>query len=325
MHRFFVSACMLVLMQGPIALAQEADFVEEVRELRLVGAIPEAMALAESQLVSNVVNTHSAIMLRLELARLHDRVGLHNNSRPVEAVLEQIEAASALAEGDSVAMPQIELARAQYYYRAEMRERQFTVAIRYAERARALFQSIRDRHGEADAVHLLGLIYLQRRELDQAQTLFDRSLELDQAAGERPFFLGEYGRHAGFVELFRGNLEAALPHLERSLMYRRQVGAVDASMFAAHTLASTLFRLGRVEEAKPHLMYAMMIAEKLGSLRVKTMNGLLLGRIYAEQKDYEAAHIAFEMTKTLAASISDDSTVDDAEEEIEKLLIQQGQ
>lgn len=302
-----------------VVFAQDNAIVDEVRVLRLEGAIQEAMALAESHLALDETGTSTAILLHLELARLHDRVGLHNNSRPVAAALEQVEAASSLATSDSALEGHILLARAQYFYRAEMRERQFNTATRFAERAVEWFQAAEDKQGEAEAVHLLGLIHMQRRELDRAQVLFDRSLELDRVGGGRTFFLGEYGRHVGFVELFRGNLEAALPHLERSLVSRRQAGAIDASMFAAHTLASTLFRLGRINEARSHLMYAMMIAEKIGSLRGKSMNSLLLGRIYAEQNDAEAARIAFEIAKRVATSIADEGTVKQADDEIDKL------
>ena len=62
-----------------------------------------------------------------------------------------------------------------------------------------------------------------------------------------------------------GSSEAALPYFERSLAYRLEAGAIDASLFAAISLASTLVALDRIDEARPHLDYAFEIADRIGS------------------------------------------------------------
>jgi tetratricopeptide (TPR) repeat protein len=157
------------------------------------------------------------------------------------------------------------LALADYYYRAEMDGRIFEHAFGHAEAAIQAFSQLEDRHGQADAVHRLGLIHLQRRELLTAGLLFEESLLLDRLAGERAFFRGEYERHMGFVISLQGNNESALPYFERSLQFRMEAGAIDASMFAAITLASALIELGRAEEARPHIEYAQHLAKKMDS------------------------------------------------------------
>ena len=116
-----------------------------------------------------------------------------------------------------------------------------------------------------------------------------------------------------------GNAAASIPYFERSLAFRRESGAVDASLFAASTLASTLVNLGRVEEARPHLMYAMMVAERLDSPTGKARNSLVLGRLHVREGDGEAARIAFEMTFDIAESIGSTSLASQAREAIERL------
>lgn len=320
MQRVIMWLGVLLLTNVSIGFAQESDPLTKVRELRLRGALAEAQTLAEREMGLDPQNPHREIELRLELARIYDRIGLHQNTRPVVAALEQIDAAASVAErAGPLARAQIESARAEYHYRAEMSGREFSIASAHAHRAIELFQRLGDGHGEAEAVHRLGLIHLQRRELEQARALFDRSLELDRAAGERLFFRGDYERHVGFVYLLDGNASSSIPYFERSLAFRRESGAVDASLFAASTLASTLVNLGRVEEARPHLMYAMMVAERLDSPTGKARNGLVLGRLHVREGDGEAARIAFEMTFDIAKSIGSTSLASQAREAIERL------
>jgi hypothetical protein len=69
----------------------------------------------------------------------------------------------------------------------------------------------------------------------------------------------------GFVISLQGDNESALPYFERSLWFRIEAGAIDASMFAAITLASAFIELGRAEEARPHIEYAERQAKAMHS------------------------------------------------------------
>ncbi len=303
-----------------ICLAQDSNPLVRIQELRLRGELAEARTLAEKNLNLGQQDLSAEIELRLELARILDRVGLHHNSRPVAAALEQIEKAASLAdEAGPKARAMTELALANAFYRIEMAEQKLPKAMGHANQAYNLFRELGDQQGEADAVHRLGLIHLQRRELEKARQLFDRSLELDQAAGQRLLFRGDYERHMGFVFYLQGNLEAALPFFERSLTFRREGGAIDQSLFAANMLASTLVKLERLTEARPPLLYAMMVAEQIGSLQGKTRNGLVLGQLYLQETDPKAAQLAFELALDLAQSIDSSSMTQEASEALEAL------
>lgn len=245
--------------------------VDEIRELRLRGNLDEAREQAEQRLAEPGLAPDVAIDLHLELAAIEDRIGLHQNTRPVAAALAHIKAAEALVPRASLsAEARLALAKADYYYRAEMREREFLAA----------------------AVHA------------------DRAIEL---------FRGEYERHVGFIHLVEGDTECAIPYFERSLAARREAEAIDASMFAATTLASALVDVGRHEEALPHLTYAMMLAEKLDSPTGKARTGLVLSELYEKSGDSAAARSAFEMTLSLAEAISYASIVRRSREALERL------
>lgn len=254
----------LVLLACLVPVHAQADSLEAIRDYRLQGQLQVALDLATEQLVK--ADDEYAMALHLELAKIHDRIGLHANTRPVAAALRNIKDADALVGPlDKRARAKVDLAYAEYYYRAEMADRDFEQATHYADLALDEFRELEDAHGQADAVHRFGLINLQERELDEALGQFEESLRLDRLAGERPLLRADYERHAGFVYALREQYPAALPFFERSLDFRQQAGATDPAMFAAISLASVLVELERDEEAVPHLKYAEAIAEYIDS------------------------------------------------------------
>jgi len=310
----FVLACC-----ASAASAQSDDWLSQIRSLRLSGQLAEARVLAEEAL-SKPGSSFDRVRLHVEIARILDRVGLHRNTRPVIAALEHIgKAADAAAPGHSASAALIELARADYFYRAEMAGREFPTADRHARRAIEMFQQLGDRRSEADAVHRLGLIEMQRGNLDRAREFFEQSLSLDRDTGERVFFRGEYERHVGFVILMEGDNDNAIPYFERSLEARKEAGAVDASLFAAATLASSLLNAGRLEEAWPVVAYAMMVAHSIDSPVGMARTGLVQGRLHAAAGDKRAARLAFEMTIDLAQSVAYTSVAEQANRELATL------
>lgn len=254
-------------LSGAVLSAAAANFdLDLVETLRLRGELEVAKQLLAAAIDKADHPPDRRIEQHLEMARVLDRIGLHRNTRPVVEALAHINVAAELLDSASEHnRAAVELAYADYYYRAEMSERVFSKAEEHARRAITLYAEIGDGYGQADAMHRLGLIEFQRRNLDSAEALFKESLHLDIAAGERTYFRGEYERHVGFVVYRRGDVESAVRHFERSLQARRDAGAIDASLFAAVSLASALIELGRRDEAQPNLDYALDIAQRIES------------------------------------------------------------
>ena len=158
---------------------------------------------------------------------------------------------------------------ARYFYRAEMPDREFEIAKKYVTRALDAYKALGDLYGQAEAVHLQGLIEMQRGNYEGAGVLFDESLRLDELAGARVFFRGEYERHMGFVLYFEGKLEESLLYFRRSVEARKTAGATDPLVFAKITLASVLNQLGNDHEALPTAKDAMTSARKIGSANAR--------------------------------------------------------
>ena len=75
----------------------EAATLVEIEELRLSGELSKALVLAEEQVRQPGISAVEKVARHLELARIHDRIGLHQNTRPVAESLVNIESALILA------------------------------------------------------------------------------------------------------------------------------------------------------------------------------------------------------------------------------------
>jgi tetratricopeptide (TPR) repeat protein len=276
---------MSLLLIGVHATAND-DLLKDIRDLRLQGKLVDAQGMAERELEAGTQDHQLVIKLHLELAGIYDRIGLHTNTRPVEAALEHIEAAHSLVGVPNLAgRAAVELALADYYYRAEMADRDFQMATNHARRAIDLFRELADKSGEADAVHRLGLIKFQSGKLQEARELFEESLTLDKAGANRVWFRGEYERHVGYVIQRNGDRIAAIPYFKRSLEARLEAGAIDASMFAALTLAESEFAHGNSSDAARNAEYALTIGELINSPLGKARATDLVGRIKESERD----------------------------------------
>jgi tetratricopeptide (TPR) repeat protein len=239
---------------------------ENVRRLRLAGQLDKAAATARDYIDSDDSSVAQEHQMRLELATIYDRQSLHDGTRPSEMALGELRLIESKASALSAEIKAgLDYGFARYFYRAEMPDREFEIAEKYVTQALDAYKSLGDIYGQAEAVHLQGLIEMQRGNYESARVLFDESLRLDELAGARVFFRGEYDRHMGFVLYFEGKLEEALPYFRHSAEARKTAGATDPLIFANITLASVLNQLGNDHEALPIAKDAITSAREIGS------------------------------------------------------------
>ena len=286
------------------------------------GELELAASEAHEALSCPNATAEDRVTLHLKLAGIHDREGLHNNSRPVRAALTSIEAASESADpADSKSQAAINLARARYYYRSESPDSGYPVSRKFAREALVLFEELGDLHGQADSVHLTGLFHLQRRELDQALAYFERSLALEvRSEAARPIMLGDYERHVGFIHQFRGDLGQAIENFERSFVIRRDNGLTDQAMFAAISLGRALVSDNRAEEARAPLDFALKTAEVLQSPEGRVRAGMALGQMHEQLGNREPAIEAYQSTLSAAREIDRKSFIERSGAALDRLL-----
>ncbi len=317
------------LSAGSVACADHLAARNQIEQQYLQGHLDAAELQATAALDCESVDPSDRFHLELQLAKITDRRGLHQNTRPVtaaEAWLRRAEeTAASLGNKEKAA---IALAWAEYFYRAEIADRQFVEAEKYASKAASMFRDLGDAHGEADAVHRMGLIRFQQRAkggeaaLAEAHALFDHSLALDQEGGARDIFCGDYHRHVGFIDYVREDYAAALPHFQESLSCRRAAGAIDQVAFALQTLASAFVRAGDAKAAIPYLLEGQMIAEAIGSPVAKARLAMTAGDAYAALEQTDAACVAYRASEKSAAGVSLTSYVDAARENAEDVCRQ---
>lgn len=294
--------------------------IERVRHERIVVSLIMANAEARRLLECDDLQPLQRLRLKIELAKILDRQGLHTNTRPVVEAFDILkEAEQEVMEDDVVGQAQIALALAEYYYRAEMTERVFASAEARARQAQGLFQRLTDPLGEADAIHLRGLVQLQKRNLEKARELFDLSLEVSRRGTERLIFRSDYHRHIALVEIFSGDKAKAIPHLEKSLALREQAGSKDYALYARTTLGSVLTDVGRAHEARRYLEEALKIAAELPSPFGELQAYLYLAKMYeAFEQTSDAIH-AYRRAESLAKELGVENMRKQANERLMKV------
>jgi len=301
--------------------------IETVDTLRYEGRLDRAIREVDMTFACEELTTPDKVTLHLRLATIHDRKGLHHNTRPVRAALQEIMTAQSLAaENDLPSQAAIKLALARYYYRAEMAERKFTLAEDYATDASKRFAALGDSRGEADAAHLLGLVHFQRGQMEHAEYYFGESLRLEGKAardnpgsGARPELMSDFARHMAFVYDATGQPQQALEYYRDALRIRRDGGLVDASMFAAVSYANALIEADRADEAGEFIADALRIADRINS-PVGEMRALATRAKEREALGDPAAAVAdYAAVRALAETVASESYRDWADAAIARL------
>ena len=293
-------------LMAPSGVACDATpaVVEAIQDERIRGSLNAAESAARALLECPDLDDGIELDVHIELARILDRQGLHSNTRPVEGVLEILgRAASKVKDGDLQAKAKLDYALATYFYRAETVAQSLETATRHAERALEGFRESSDVNGEADAIHLLGLIALQSGRLQEARECFDRSLEISREAPERLIFLSDYERHVALVDLRSGDRTSAIQHPRRYLEMRDRAESRDYGMFARTLLASVLIDEGEVDEAVPLLLEALEFSDRLPSPVGEMRATYQLARANEMSGKTAEAMTAYQRTLALATEV----------------------
>jgi len=94
-----------------------------------------------------------------------------------------------------------------------------------------------------------------------------------------------------------------LPHFKKSLQFRKEAGAIDASLFAAISLGAAFIRTGRPAEAQPYLHYAATIADEIASPVGSARAQMALGEMHERLNNLKDARISYEAARDAAALV----------------------
>lgn len=182
----------------------------------------------------------------------------------------------------------------------------WTEADRYYRQAGQLFSQMGDAYGRLLVDNNLGGIALNQGRLDEALTFYERALATQQRIGGSLWVMGALHLNLGATQIKRGELTAAIEHLNISQDYFEQAKVRDLLPEMHRRLAEAYLRLGELEEAREEIeksiSYALdlsMPAEEGHALRV-------LGEIAIAQEEFDEAQYTLEQAQETLREVSDE-------------------
>jgi len=164
--------------------------------------------------------------------------------------------------------------------KAETRARE---ALQLAE------ESPPDLRGQGNALNNLGVIYLYRGELNQAETFLEQSLTLREQVGDLQAIAGSLN-NLGIVYYQRGELDRAEECHKRNLALFEEIGGAQRMAFSLSNLALCYWQRGELGRAEEHYQRSLALREQYGNpqdiaearyqlLRILLLRGVLEGAI----------------------------------------------
>ncbi len=322
---FFVEPSAAAWQEPEATCDSERRPASGVSQLRARGLLNDALETIDREL-ANDPGPCREVALRLERARVLDRIALHSQTLPATAALAEIDRAQeiqAATNRSTTVQAEIELGRAYYYYRAEMPDREFKQAEKAVTRAMQLARTAGASILLADATHQLGLIRAQQGKTATARELFDKSLELDRQGdeGNEDYMLAEYHRHIALTYILEEDWSAALPHYVASHQARLRSNAIDGSQFSALSLGDALLETDSPDAALPYFEYAFDVAGQMNSSYVKALSALRIADVLEKRGSRSEAKQHYSIAASEAAAVNRSSLVAAATSGLDRLKV----
>lgn len=174
------------------------------------------------------------------------------------------------------------------------------------ERALQLWRTENDRSGEANAVNLIGLVHLRRRELDSAAQRFREAYELFRREGAQHWSASALSNLAS-THYRAGNLEASAEALERALAAHRSLQNSRGEGNALRLKSELQRERGDLDGALDSANEALEIAIKLREQRLEGYWLIILGDAQRDSGRLGEALASYQRSAMLHRRLKDDS------------------
>jgi len=141
-----------------------------------------------------------------------------------------------------------------------------------------------DERGKAAIVHNTAGIYAQQGQTEQALTLYQQALDLEEHIGDARSKAATL-HNIALTYAQQGQVEQALTFSQQSLDIRERVGEVQGKAATLHAIAVLYAEQGQVEQALTLYQQALDISERIGDARGRAMTLAMMGRLLATQGD----------------------------------------
>ena len=149
-------------------------------------------------------------------------------------------------------------------------------------------EELGNREGMATAYGNLGLIYQARDDLDPAEEMHRKSLEIDEELGNREGMAAQYG-NLGLIYGARGDLDRAEEMYRKSLEITEELGIRETSANQYGNLGNIYGTRGDLDRAEEMYRKSLEITEELGIRETSANQYGNLGLIYWNRGDLDRA------------------------------------
>jgi tetratricopeptide (TPR) repeat protein/energy-coupling factor transporter ATP-binding protein EcfA2 len=164
----------------------------------------------------------------------------------------------------------------------------------------------------------LGLIYETRGQLDKAEEMHNKSLEINKKLGRLEGMANQYG-NLGVIYQKRGDLNKAEEMHNKSLEINKKLGRLEGMATNYGNLGIIYQDRGKLDKAEEILNKALEIAEKIGRLEGMAIQYSNLGRVYEQRGDFGKAREYWEKALDLYKKIGMPQMVKKVQQLIEGL------
>ncbi|MCA9973646.1 MAG: tetratricopeptide repeat protein, partial [Anaerolineales bacterium] len=145
----------------------------------------------------------------------------------------------------------------------------------------------------------LGNLMLSKKSFPEAETFFERTLEISRFIGDRNTESTALS-NLGVVYYYRGQLDAAQTFLRQSLVITREVGDRRGELLLLNNLGGVAWHLGRLSESIAYFQQILAAQRRIGDRDSELTTLSNLGTAAMELGDYAGAQAYYEESLRLA-------------------------
>ncbi|MEH1778014.1 MAG: tetratricopeptide repeat protein [Nostoc sp.] len=176
-------------------------------------------------------------------------------------------------------------------------------ALNYYEEALNLCPA-EDERELAAIYHCLGMLKANKGEVDEAITLYNQSLEINERIGNVQGKATTL-QNLGVIYANKGEVDKAIALFNQSLEIKERIGDVQGKAETLHELGRIYANKGEVEQASALFNQSLEIKERIGDVQGKAATLHELGRIYANKGEVEQASALFNQCLEVFERIGD--------------------
>ena len=162
------------------------------------------------------------------------------------------------------------------------------IAIKFYEKALAIYKEFKDKKGESTCYNNIGAIYDDLGDYDKALDYYNRSLEISKAIGDRKGESTCYN-NIGLIYDNLGEYAKALDYYNRSLEIRKAIGDRKGESRCYNNIGLIYYNLGENDKALDYYNRSLEIRKAIGDRRGEIITRINLGLLLATLKRFAEA------------------------------------